>query len=803
MDDVVAALRERGVTVLMDTDDILPTEEWHTRLKQLMQEADTIVVALSPNSIASEVCSWELEYSASLHKRMAPFVLEPVDARSVPSLLSRLNFIFGTPDVPLVHAVEQLLVALRSDIQWIREHTRLHTLATRWQEKGAPVHLLLRGRDVADAEAWHEGRPENAPEVTPLQARFIGESRRRSLRIQRGWLLASASVAATTAALALFAWIQTGEANSQRQRAEENARIAEEAMQVAQANADLAEAERSEAIAQRALASQRLISQSLRSGNFIEAAWNMLRFQPDSMQLDTLLSVLEAPSDIGPSNEEGQPIRVNGDLFVRAGARGVLPLRTSFPARYWFEFPDGFALVSSSGAIQRFDRNGTLLEQSPPVAPFEPCFAFSEPDSITLVGGHAFGYSAGSLALRMIRVPLDGGPMVLTTIRAFSNEFLPLGDDDTGGILADDLMSDCLIPESLAEIRAQSQRLGDPQVPMLPIEEVAFPALRPQGEIWAGPDDPVAIGIAQAERRRGYSVPGSPRYEALFDFEGRAIPGYVLMDDLSDTRMLAFRTLVDTGGTGGETHDLCVADPDGAGGCFRFWTTSGYEGIARDWQSGRIAIFGSALSGWEFGAVESGLWLVDQPGATPRPIEGVVPFGHVLDLDFGPEGEIAALTSSGLILFHAEGHQTGQVATPPDAQAVRWLSDGRILLLESGRLHIGRAESEFTSIAVSSERPAPEEVEQRALWLALDDGETTLALGFGSSVTLFDLAYLAPIMPTGFIPHPRLEDGPSGVRLDRRDDGGFSLTIAGAIYETRGYDGTDPDLYFDPEAIFR
>lgn len=803
MDDVVAALRERGVTVLMDTDDILPTEEWHTRLKQLMQEADTIVVALSPNSIASEVCSWELEYSASLHKRMAPFVLEPVDARSVPPLLSRLNFIFGTPDVPLVHAVEQLLVALRSDIQWIREHTRLHSLATRWQERGGPVHLLLRGRDVAEAEAWREGRPENAPEVTPLQARFIGESRRRSLRIQRGWLLGSVSVAATTAALALFAWIQTGEANLQRQRAEENARIAEEAMQVAQANADLAEAERQVAVGQRALAAQRLISQSLRSGNFIEAAENMLRFQPDAVQLRTLLSVLEQPSTVRASMAEGQPVRVNGDLFVSAGAQGLLPLRTFFPAHYWFTLPDGFALVSNSGAIQRFDDAGALLDQSPPVSPFEPCFAFTGADAITLVGGHAFGYSAGSLALRTIRVPLDHSPMDLTTIRAYSNEFLPLNGEDAEGIPADDLMNDCLIPESLADIRAQSLRLGDQQVPMLPIEEVVFPALRPQDELWAGPDDPVAIGIAQAERRRGYAVPGSPRYEALFDFEGRAIPGYVLMDDLSDTRLLAFRTLVDTGGTGGETHDLCVADPAGAGGCFRFWSISGYEGVARDWPSGRVAIFGEGLSGSELGAGDSAIWLVDQPGAAPRPIEEIEPFGRVLDLDFGPEGEIAALTSSGLIMFDAEGHQTGQVATRSDVQAVRWLSDGRILLLERGRLHIGRAESEFTSISVSPEIPGPEEAEERALWLALDDGETTVALGFGSSVTLFDLAYLAPIMPTGLLPHPRLEDGPSGVRLYRRDDGGFNLGIAGAVYETEGYDGTEPEHYFDPEAVFR
>ena len=53
---IADVLRARHFGVFKDTDDILPTEEWKTRLEQLIAEADTIVFLLSPHSVASEVC---------------------------------------------------------------------------------------------------------------------------------------------------------------------------------------------------------------------------------------------------------------------------------------------------------------------------------------------------------------------------------------------------------------------------------------------------------------------------------------------------------------------------------------------------------------------------------------------------------------------------------------------------------------------------------------------------------------------------------------------------------------------------
>lgn len=204
---IADVLRERSFGVFRDTDDILPTEEWRGRLEQLIAEADTIVFLLSPNSVTSEVCAWEVEYATSLNKRIAPIVIEEVNSADIPPLLARLNFIFCTERDRFEDAVDSLVSALNTDIDWIREHTRLAGLAQRWEERGRSRGLLLRGQDVSDAEAWRDGRPSDAPDITVLQSAFVAESRRHVARTQRrivGLSLAAGVVALGLAGLAYW-----------------------------------------------------------------------------------------------------------------------------------------------------------------------------------------------------------------------------------------------------------------------------------------------------------------------------------------------------------------------------------------------------------------------------------------------------------------------------------------------------------------------------------------------------------------------------------------------------------------------
>jgi hypothetical protein len=73
---LVEALTERGFDAFLDKTGIAPGEPWKERLGGLIAAADTVVFAISPDSVASSVCTWELDESARLGKRLIPVVAE-------------------------------------------------------------------------------------------------------------------------------------------------------------------------------------------------------------------------------------------------------------------------------------------------------------------------------------------------------------------------------------------------------------------------------------------------------------------------------------------------------------------------------------------------------------------------------------------------------------------------------------------------------------------------------------------------------------------------------------------------------
>ena len=162
--------------IFQDTSDILPAEEWWARLVGLIGEADTIVFCMSSNSLASKVCADEVDLAEKLNKRIIPVVLEQPDG-DVPKGLSKINYIFFDNPDAFDQSFSHLLTALRSDIGWIREHTRIGELARGWDATGKRRDRLLSGLDLHDAERWVGFKPAVAPELTDNMLAFIKASR--------------------------------------------------------------------------------------------------------------------------------------------------------------------------------------------------------------------------------------------------------------------------------------------------------------------------------------------------------------------------------------------------------------------------------------------------------------------------------------------------------------------------------------------------------------------------------------------------------------------------------------------------
>jgi hypothetical protein len=77
----------------VDWEDIEFTADWWA-IQAGIEEADTFVFIISPDSAASEVCSQEINHAAAHNKRLVPIVYREVPPDQVPEKLQHLNWLF-------------------------------------------------------------------------------------------------------------------------------------------------------------------------------------------------------------------------------------------------------------------------------------------------------------------------------------------------------------------------------------------------------------------------------------------------------------------------------------------------------------------------------------------------------------------------------------------------------------------------------------------------------------------------------------------------------------------------------------
>lgn len=175
-EELLAGLEVAGFDAVLDRHDIAAGEDWEARLGGLIQAADTVVFALSPAAVGSERCGWEVTRAQALAKRIIPIVAIDVPEADTPDALKRLNYIYFSEGHSFARALGDLAKALRTDLDWVREHTRLGETAARWRERGESDVMLLRGSELEAARAWLETWRDGAPEPTDLHRAYLNAS---------------------------------------------------------------------------------------------------------------------------------------------------------------------------------------------------------------------------------------------------------------------------------------------------------------------------------------------------------------------------------------------------------------------------------------------------------------------------------------------------------------------------------------------------------------------------------------------------------------------------------------------------
>ncbi|MGD9981960.1 MAG: TIR domain-containing protein [Hyphomonadaceae bacterium] len=183
------ALTERGFLADFDrsTHDkdnvevgISAEDEWWQRLQDMILAADVMVFLVSPDSASSRVCDEEIAYARATGKRVIAILRRPIDFNAAPPRLAALNVKIDATaddDAGFAENVGVLATALDRDVAWLREQTRMQQAANDWSRSGERDEELLRGAEIAEAEAWLARKPPNVTELSESLVAFLNASR--------------------------------------------------------------------------------------------------------------------------------------------------------------------------------------------------------------------------------------------------------------------------------------------------------------------------------------------------------------------------------------------------------------------------------------------------------------------------------------------------------------------------------------------------------------------------------------------------------------------------------------------------
>ncbi|MGD1855297.1 MAG: TIR domain-containing protein [Leptolyngbyaceae cyanobacterium] len=178
MRTVRRSLWRQGMTVWSNQTDIPTGKAFKQVVNQGIEEADTMVYLLSPDSLRSNYCQYELNYATTLKKRIVPMVVKPLGAAPVSPSLKALQYINLADNLRAEDYLQdesELIKTLNQDAAYYTQHKELLVKALKWKRQQENPSILLRGYDLRLAEVWLKPAT-GQPGATDFHRQFIQTS---------------------------------------------------------------------------------------------------------------------------------------------------------------------------------------------------------------------------------------------------------------------------------------------------------------------------------------------------------------------------------------------------------------------------------------------------------------------------------------------------------------------------------------------------------------------------------------------------------------------------------------------------
>jgi len=209
------AFKDQGLDFWIDWEGIPPTVDWWREIEKGIEEADTFLFLISPDSAKSKYCRKEIEHAVLNGKRLIPVVVRDIHAEDSPQKLSALNWIFLREQDDFNNAFGKLITAIKTDYDWVQAHRQLQVKALEWERNNKENSFLLHGKELQDAEIQLVANSSKEPYPTDLQREYALYSRQATDRQRRIATVISTAGIIALAALAVFGFYQARQATSQ------------------------------------------------------------------------------------------------------------------------------------------------------------------------------------------------------------------------------------------------------------------------------------------------------------------------------------------------------------------------------------------------------------------------------------------------------------------------------------------------------------------------------------------------------------------------------------------------------------
>jgi len=223
-------LRMAGIDAWLDTEDIPKSAEWWRAIRQGIDGANVFLCVISPDSLTSEVCNWEVAHAIKRHKKIVPLLFrdvfhdgtvpriqpmiwanperEPISAAQNWTFLQARNFI-NIDERNFYQAVPDVIRAIRINLPYVEFHTQLTVRALEWEARRRSASFALRGEGLREAERWLAASPGQDPPPAMMQVEYIRASRQAARARRRVVSVITLLVVMALAAVGVVALYQS------------------------------------------------------------------------------------------------------------------------------------------------------------------------------------------------------------------------------------------------------------------------------------------------------------------------------------------------------------------------------------------------------------------------------------------------------------------------------------------------------------------------------------------------------------------------------------------------------------------